>query len=415
MSTFSSTKKTRNWILALLFLGWSLGNIDRYIMNYAVINITNDLNLSPSSTGLLLSSFFAGYAIMQIPGGWLSDKIGPRKVLIGSVIMWSIFTALTGAAWSLASIVIIRFLFGIGEGGFQPASSKVISLSFPVKERSRAMSVMLSSGGIVGLFIPLLSAHLLLSIGWRTMFVVIGIIGALVAVLYYWFIKLPKSQSVESASSNSNGEKGSFKTLLKTPIMWNLFFAYFSIYAINWGLASWLPTYLVTKRGLDLISLGWLQIIPGITTILGIYLSGYIIDKLPKGIDKIAGSISCLFVGVLLYLMFNAGSVTTFMVYQTIIVVFISFVSLLLPSIILKSLPTTVTGSAMGFANTGGQLAGFITPMAIGFMVDAFDGSFKAAFWMLIGFAVLCIVALLTINYNKGEMLKAAELENSTV
>ena len=126
--------RKRNWILALLFLGWALGNLDRYIMNYAVLSITEDLNLSASSTGLLLSSFFAGYAIMQLPGGWLADRFGARKVLITSVIMWSIFTGLTGAAWSMVSMVIIRFLFGIGEGGFQPASSKIISQVFPARE-----------------------------------------------------------------------------------------------------------------------------------------------------------------------------------------------------------------------------------------------------------------------------------------
>ena len=68
---------------------------------------------------------------MQIPGGWLADKFGSRRVLIVSVLMWSIFTALTGAVWSLASMIAIRFLFGIGEGGFQPSSSKLISQTFP--------------------------------------------------------------------------------------------------------------------------------------------------------------------------------------------------------------------------------------------------------------------------------------------
>ena len=126
--------RKRNWILALLFLGWALGNLDRYIMNYAVLSITEDLNLSASSTGILLSSFFAGYALMQLPGGWLADRFGARKVLITSVILWSIFTGLTGAAWSLTSMIMIRFLFGIGEGGFQPASSKIISQVFPARE-----------------------------------------------------------------------------------------------------------------------------------------------------------------------------------------------------------------------------------------------------------------------------------------
>lgn len=401
------SKRTRNWILALLFLGWSLGNIDRYIMNYAVLSITKDLQLSASSTGILLSSFFAGYAIMQMPGGWLSDKFGPRKVLLIAVISWSIFTGLTGAAWSLASMVLIRFLFGIGEGGFQPSASKIISLTFPKAERARAMSVMLSSGGIITLFIPIASAALLTTIGWRTTFVIMGVLGAIITALYWFFIKLPESNSEDKMTQTTvSSQKGVFRSLFKTPMIWNLVIAYFCIYAVNWGLATWIPTYLVKTRGLNLISLGWVQTIPGITMLAGIFLGGYIIDKLPKGLERIVGSLSCACIGILLYLMFTASNVTSFITYQTIVNLFIAFVITLLPAIVLKQMPTSVTGTAMGIANTGGQLAGFIAPMAIGFIVDAFHGSFNAAFWMLIGFSIICIGALLTMNDKKGDLLK---------
>lgn len=408
MTTNEMTKKSRNLILALLFLGWSLGNLDRYIMNYAVVSITGDLNLGASSTGIILSAFFLGYAIMQIPGGWLADKFGAKKILLFSVIMWSIFTGLTALAWSLVAMITIRFLFGIGEGGFQPSSSKIIATIYPKEERGRAMSIMLSSGGIVSLFVPLLAAYLLGTIGWRTMFVVIGAIGAIIAFLYWKYIKLPQDEAVENSNSNENtSTKVNFKELLKTPLMWNLIIAYFCIYAVNWGLVSWIPTYLQKNRGLDLMSIGWAQTIPAITTIIGVYGSGYIIDKLPRGMDKILGSISCGVIGILLYLMFTAKSVTMFIGYQTVVTLFLAFVITMLPAIVLKKLPSSITGSAMGIANTGGQLAGFVTPMAIGFMVDAFNGSFDAAFWMLIGFAVICIIALLTLNDQKGSLLNS--------
>ncbi|WP_423798121.1 MFS transporter [Neobacillus sp. SAB-20_R2A] len=404
------SKRTRNWILALLFLGWSLGNIDRYIMNFAVLSITEDLHLSASSTGLLLSSFFAGYAIMQMPGGWLADRFGPRKVLLVAVIMWSIFTGLTGAAWSLASMVMIRFLFGIGEGGFQPSASKIISLTFPKEERARAMSVMLSSSGIMTLIIPIASAALLTTIGWRTTFVIMGISGVIITVLYWYFIKLPKSNLGDHATQTvASNQKGIFRSLFKMPMIWSLVIAYFCIYAVNWGLATWIPTYLVKTRGLDLISLGWVQTIPGITMLAGIFFGGYIIDKLPAGRERLAGGLSCAVIGILLYLMFTATSVTSFITYQTIVNLFIAFVIILLPAIILKQLPSSVTGTAMGIANTGGQLAGFITPMAIGFIVDAFHGSFNAAFWMLILFAIICIGAILSINGKKADLLQPNE------
>ncbi|MFA1738617.1 MFS transporter [Lysinibacillus fusiformis] len=407
MTTNDVTKKSRNVILALLFLGWSLGNLDRYIMNYAVVSITGDLQLDASSTGIILSAFFLGYAIMQIPGGWLADKFGAKRILLMAVIMWSIFTGLTAIAWSLTAMIVIRFLFGIGEGGFQPSSSKIIATIFPKEERGRAMSIMLTSGGIVSLIVPLLAAYLLGTIGWRMMFIIIGAIGAIIAYLYWKYIQLPKAETADAAETGSPAVKVSFKELLKTPLMWNLIIAYFCIYAVNWGLVSWIPTYLQKNRGLDLMSIGWAQTIPAITTIIGVYGSGYIIDKLPKGMEKVLGSISCAVIGLLLYLMFTAKTVTLFIGYQTVVSIFIAFVITLLPVIVLKKLPSSITGSAMGIANTGGQLAGFVTPMAIGFMVDAFNGSFDAAFWMLIGFALICIVSLVTLNDQKGALLKA--------
>ncbi|MCR6521610.1 MULTISPECIES: MFS transporter [Lysinibacillus] len=406
MTTNEITKKSRNVILALLFLGWSLGNLDRYIMNYAVVSITGDLQLDASSTGIILSAFFLGYAIMQIPGGWLADKFGAKRVLLMAVITWSIFTGLTAIAWSLTAMIVIRFLFGIGEGGFQPSSSKIIATIFPKEERGRAMSIMLTSGGIVSLIVPLLAAYLLGTIGWRMMFIIIGAIGAIIAFLYWKYIQLPQDEAATAGTENTTN-KVNFKELLKTPLMWNLIIAYFCIYAVNWGLVSWIPTYLQKNRGLDLMSIGWAQTIPAITTIIGVYGSGYIIDKLPKGMEKVLGSISCAVIGLLLYLMFTAKTVTLFIGYQTVVSIFIAFVITLLPVIVLKKLPSSITGSAMGIANTGGQLAGFVTPMAIGFMVDAFNGSFDAAFWMLIGFALICIVSLVTLNDQKGTLLKA--------
>lgn len=135
---------------------------------------------------------------------------------------------------------------------------------------------MLSSGGIISLIIPIASASLLTTIGWRVTFVLMGVVGAIITVLYRYFIKLPKANSEEKAAQTAvSNQKGIFRSLFKTPMIWNLIIAYFCIYAVNWGLAAWIPTYLVKMRGLNLISLGWVQTIPGITMLAGIYLGGY--------------------------------------------------------------------------------------------------------------------------------------------
>lgn len=302
-------------------------------------------------------------------------------------------------------MVIIRFLFGIGEGGFQPSSSKIISQVFPEEKRAGAMSIMLSSGGIIALVVPIVSVALLTTIGWRNTFIIMGLIGAVIVVLYWFFIKDLNDNGRSIKQNTTSGQSSSFIKLFKTPLMLNLFIAYFSLYAVNWGLATWIPTYLVNVRGLNLVSLGWLQTIPGVAQLIGMLLSGYIINQLSKRSERIAGTVACICISVLLFLMFTASTVTSFIVYQTIIMLILSFVAILLPAIVLKNLPTHVAGSGMGLVNTGGQAAGFITPLAIGFIVEAFNGSFNAAFWMLIAFAFICALALLTMNFSKGELL----------
>lgn len=147
-----------------------------------------DLSLTATETGLVLSSFFLGYALMQMPGGLLADKFGAKRILLIAVIVWSIFTGLTAVAWSLGALIVVRFLFGIGEGGFQPSASKIISTSFPENERSRTMSIMISSGAIMALLVPIISAYLLETIGWQAIFVIAGLLGVFIAFLYWEFI-----------------------------------------------------------------------------------------------------------------------------------------------------------------------------------------------------------------------------------
>ncbi|MFJ8246457.1 MFS transporter [Peribacillus asahii] len=388
-------KKIRKTLVGLLFLGWALGNLDRYLMNYAVVYIGEDLSLTSTETGLILSSFFLGYALMQLPGGIMADKFGAKRILLIAVIAWSIFTGLTAVAGTLGILLVIRFLFGIGEGGFQPSASKIISTSFPENERSKVMSIMLSSSGIMGMLVPIISAALLVTIGWRAFFVIAGLLGIVIALLYRKFV--PKDEVVQQ-SADGLQVRGILGDLFKMPLMWSLVVAYFTIYAVNWGLNTWMPTYLSDVRGLDLVSIGWLQMIPGIITIGALLVSGYVIDKVDLKVNRIIGAVCALLLAGFLFLMFNAESITLFITYQCIIMLLMTYVLLLLPSFVLKKIPSNYAGTAMGMANTGGQLAGFVTPTLIGFMVDAFDGSYDAAVWMLVVISVICVASILTIS-----------------
>lgn len=401
--TTTTAKNARYLVIAMLFLGWSLGNFDRFIINFAILDISKELQLTESLTGIVLSSFFAGYALMQIPGGWLADRFGYRKVLISTILVWSIFTVLTGAAWSFLSIIVIRFLFGVGEGSYFPAASKGIANWFPVDERSKAMSIMLTSGSIMGVVAPIVGTYLMLALGWRDIFYIVGAIGIVVALSFFFLVKEKNAPATVQVKAKTS--KAPLREVLKTPMIWKLFIAYFSIYAVNWGLTSWMPTYLSKVKGLELTAVGIYSAIPPFIGIFAMLCSGYVLDKMPQGRDKLIAGIFAIIAGIGLLFMANAPSMLIFTICQSVVTVMLSFNIILITSVPLKILPEAVVGTANGFINTGAQFAGVLTPMLIGFLVEAFGGSYSAAFTMLIGFTIVCAVSLFLIRPNKNKVI----------
>ncbi|MEK4365804.1 MFS transporter [Paenibacillus sp. FSL M8-0212] len=414
MSKIMHSKHFKYIVLTLLFLGWCLGNLDRFVINYAIVGITQDLGLGASAQGIILSSFFLGYAIMQIPGGALADRFGYRKVILVSLFSWSVFTILTGSAWSLFSLIFVRFLFGIGEGSFFPSGSKAIATNFSINQRSGAMSIMLSSAAIMGVITPILTGHALVTIGWRNLFYIIGAVGILITALMFFLLKEPAKPALANSHSGQQ-PKTSLKTVLKTPMIWNLFISYFSIYAVNWGLQSWMPTYMVNVQGLDMTQMGLLAAIPALVSIFTMILSGYVLDRIPAGKDRIIASVFGVLVALFLYLMGSAGSITTFITYMTIVTAMAGFISTLIISKSLKTMPESVVATANGFINTGAQLAGFLTPMLIGFLVEASGGSYATAFMMLIAFALICSITLMFSRRSNSDQDNTTEMQAKAV
>ena len=144
-TSYSRSRKT--FVLVMLFLSWILANADRIAMSISIVPITQEFALDARSAGLLLSAFYLSYSLMQLAAGWLGDRFGSRLVLVFSVACWSVFTGLTGLAATFTALFVIRVLFGIGEGGFVPASTVTIAEAFPRAERARAKSLVI--GGMM--------------------------------------------------------------------------------------------------------------------------------------------------------------------------------------------------------------------------------------------------------------------------
>jgi MFS family permease len=393
-------------ILLLLFLGWCLGNMDRLVMSYAVVPIGKEFGLSSSLTGLVMSAFFIGYVLMQIPGGWLADRYGARKVLLWIVFIWSIFTGMTGAAWGLISIVTIRILFGLSEGSFSPAAFKMISEVFQRKERGRAIAILLSSGSIIGIIVPVLSGLMITKIGWRGMFYVIGGLGIVIVVLFMLLLKPRVIQEEAAPASLAKApEPSNIRELLRMPMILTLIVVEFGMYTLLWGTTTWIPSYLVRARGLNLMTIGWLQAIPALGSVIVMFIAGVLFDKLKPSTNKLISIVATAISAIMLYLMFVCPTVALFILYETIFSLMLGYLIPYMPTVLMKVVPTKVSGSAIGIVNVAAQLGGLTTPLIIGVLVDLFKGSFVAAFAYLIFFAVVSLVCFMILKPSEDPRL----------
>lgn len=205
--TTSKPKSYRS--LALVFIGFIICFIDRSAMNIALAYVGKTFTLTPAQLGVVGSAFFFSYSLMQIPGGWLVDRFGTKWMTVVSLVAWSFFTIMTGFAWSLTSLIVIRVLFGIGEGSYPSAAMKQVRLAFPKDKRGQASSVAISSNYIGNAIAPFVVAPLIAALSWRGAFHFVGFLG-LVYVLVYFLLERPLGQEVTDYETGSRQEKGKF-------------------------------------------------------------------------------------------------------------------------------------------------------------------------------------------------------------
>ena len=181
--------RVRNWVIVFAVTLAVITYIDRVCISFAAPSIARDLKLRPEQMSWVFGAFGIAYALFEIPGGYLGDWIGPRRVLMRIVIWWSFFTAATGWAWSVTSLTVTRFLFGSGEAGCFPNLTKAFTTWLPDKERVRAQGIMWLSARWGGAFTPPLVALVMQYVGWRRSFAVFGSLGLIWAVIFYFWYR----------------------------------------------------------------------------------------------------------------------------------------------------------------------------------------------------------------------------------
>jgi sugar phosphate permease len=405
--------ENRYVVFFFLYVGFCISYIDRSAIGLALPSISKDFTLAPTQMGVVISAFFIGYSIMQLPGGWMADKFGSKSVILIALTLWSIFTFMTGHASSLAGLLFLRFVFGLCEGPYAGACYRGIAEYFPRELRPAFATGVLSSNYIGSAIAPIIIVPLILWFGWRGMFQALGCIG-LVYVFFYaffyaFFVKQVKPAEEEKAGAKKGSKKEYFLKLLHFSIIWKLVVCAFCISCINKGLDAWMPTYLIAERGINLKAVGYVTPIPFMASFLSTAVCGWIMNKYFDRVEQYMIGICAVMTAVFLYLMYNAETLFWVVVFQCGVYFFKACILGSAVAIVLKIVTGNIAGSATMIVNMGGQVAGFISPVVMGYLVSVFNGSFNAVFYYLIGAASVCALSAFLIPKRKEAMLDLGE------
>lgn len=423
--------KTYRWstVLVLFFLAMLINYLDRSALSVATPILIKEFSLSPSEMGMVHSSFFAGYALFNLVGGYFADKYGGRIVLIYSMVVWSVFCGLTTIATGLSSLLIIRFMFGVGEGPISAATNKVIYNWFPAVERTRAMSYALVGvplgGAVAGPIVGLLTSYW----GWKPAFLILVFIGIIWAVVFARKVsEHPKDCSGISqeelafiTNSNANISTGNkeidevkpISYYLSKPIILVAGFGYFATSYLLFFFLSWFPSYLVMAKGLSMKEMSIATVVPWLVGTFGFVFGGHIADYVlaktgnPYLTRKLITVTCCIIAAACVVL---AGTVTTLITALALTGIALFTVYVAMPNfwgIVQDNVPGQRMGVVGGFIHFVANCSGVLAPYITGLIIEKTGGQFISAFYVSAGINILgAIVLFMFVKGSKNNPLK---------
>jgi len=410
-------------ILALIFIATVLNYADRATLSIAGTAVSKDLGLDPKALGVVFSAFAWAYVIGQLPGGWLLDRFGAKRVYGASLVLWSIFTLTQGlvhfsstAAMAAAALFIMRFMLGLVESPAFPGNARIVATWFPTAERGLATSLFNSAQYLaVVLFTPLM-AWLTHAFGWQHVFIFMGCLGLALAVFWFSFMGEPRSHPrmtkqelafIEAGGALTNLEagiktvkpklkRGEVLQLFTSRMMWGVYIGQYCITALTYFFITWFPIYLIKGRGMPIMTVGLVAALPAICGFSGGVLGGAFSDYLiRKGVSTSKARKAPFMLGMLLS---TSVVVANFVETNTAVIVIMSLaffgkgLGAVGWAVVSDTAPKEMTGLTGGVFNGLGNIAGIVTPIVIGYVV-ATTGSFNNALWFVGAHGVIAILA----------------------
>lgn len=408
---------TRYMLVFSTFLLSVLLYIDRVCISVAKEPIAGALELSDKQIGWVLSIFALGYALAQTPSGMLNDKYGPRVILTAVVSFWSLFTAMTGFAWNYMSLLITRFVFGVGEAGAFPGIARATFSWIPIKERGIVTGINFSGSRLGAAFALPVVAWMIESLGWRMSFFVLGAVGFVWALIWYWWFRDNPEQHKSIAEeekayiletrqqvNNEETEKLSGGLLFKSKNMWLAMGQYFASNFTFFFSLTWLFPHIKSEYGLDAVEAGFYASAPLIFGALGNYFSGFLVDKI---YSKGKWTLSRRLPAIIGFALASVGLIASLYMETAFgAVVFLSIAIFGADMTLSPSWSFCVdigkknSGAVSGTMNMAGNIGSFITALAFPYLLSWF-GSVEPFF---ITAAILNVIAIFLWTRTKPEM-----------
>ncbi|HXC31554.1 MAG TPA: MFS transporter [Verrucomicrobiae bacterium] len=388
-------------VLFLLCLMYLITYLDRVSMANTAPLIIKEFGFSKVTMGIIFSAFIWSYSLFQVPGGWLGDRFGPRKVLSTIMTYRTVIAVLTTHAFGFSSFWGIRFALGVGEAGAFPTATRAMQMWYPRDERGFVQGISHAASRFGAAIGPPVTVIIMLHYGWRSVFYVIGALSLLWAILYSLVYRnMPEEDRyvshAELARIRGVDDKGEIKkanitkrpkvpwsVLLSHGNMWGIMCAYAAYIYSLWFFLSWLPSYLVEYRHFTLIKTGLFASMPLAAGVVGDAFGGWLTDKLYVKTNNLRFSRRSVAITAMLgcgtFTMFAAlaGNPNTAVYFLTAAMFFLEMT--IGPA---WAVPMDVggefSGTVSGMMNMGGQFVGALSPTVFGLLVS--KGAWVAPF-----------------------------------
>lgn len=370
--------------VALLVAAALLNYFDRSALAIGNPLIRRDLGLSVAQMGLLLSAFLWVYAFTQLPVGALLDRIRPRKALGAGLVLWSAAQALGGLVNGFGSFVAARALLGLGEAPMFPTAAAVVRDWFPPHKRTGATGLWNSAAAAAQALAPPVLTLLMVAVGWRAMFVILGLAGFALSAVWMAAYRDRRRHAAPPLAAAPGAAWSAWSRLFRQRGTWGLMLGNFGVIYVLWLYSTWLPGYLQMERGLSIKNAGLLSAVPFALSVIGSIGGGMIVDRFarlhgsPVRLQKLLVCLSLLGMGLFTFAAAHASSVHWAIADISAALFCNGCATCMAWAMAATVAPRGLVGALGGMQNFAGYLGGALAPMVTGFIVQA-TGRFTLA------------------------------------